>query len=333
MLADSIAPLVWMAGPDGSVSSFNRSWYAYAGTTPAQMEGWGWQSVHDPASLPQVLERWRASLATGEPAEMVFPLRGADGVFRPFLTRMVPVRDAAGHVIRWFGTSTDITLQRQAEEAQRRINDLLEERVAERTRALRESEERFRLLVEGITDYAIFMLDPDGRVSNWNAGARAHQGLSRDEILGQHFSRLLYRGGSRERGPQHGLWRRRRAGGQLRDRGLARAQGRQPLLGQRGYRRDPQRCWRADRFCQDHARHHRAEERRSELDQLASALAVAEDGGDGPTDRRRRARFQQSADRHLRQSRHNRATASQPTWSASAVRWTCRAMQPTARRA
>lgn len=51
------------------------------------MEGWGWQSVHDPEQLPSVMERWQQSIITGEPFEMTFPLRGADGIFRPFLTR------------------------------------------------------------------------------------------------------------------------------------------------------------------------------------------------------------------------------------------------------
>ena len=60
------------------------------------MEGWGWQSVHDPEVLPTVMERWTSSIATGEPFEMTFPLRGSDGVFRPFLTRVQPVRDMSG---------------------------------------------------------------------------------------------------------------------------------------------------------------------------------------------------------------------------------------------
>src|SRR6185369_5350134 len=61
---------------------------------------------------------------------MVFPLRDADGVLHPFLTRVVPVRDQQGQVVRWFGTSTDITEQRAAEDTLRRINELLERRVA-----------------------------------------------------------------------------------------------------------------------------------------------------------------------------------------------------------
>ena len=95
-LAESISNLAWWANGDGYITWYNRRWYEYTGTTPEQMEGWGWQSVHDPNVLPKVLERWKESLATGEPFDMEFPLRGADGVFRPFLTRIMPVKDSAG---------------------------------------------------------------------------------------------------------------------------------------------------------------------------------------------------------------------------------------------
>ena len=77
------------------------------------MEGWGWQTVHDPEILPQVIERWKDCIETGNPFEMQFPLRGADGKFRWFLTRVNPLRDADGQIIRWFGTNTDIDEQRQ----------------------------------------------------------------------------------------------------------------------------------------------------------------------------------------------------------------------------
>jgi PAS domain S-box-containing protein len=86
---------------DGSISWFNRRWYEYTGTTPEQMAGWGWQSVHDPELLPQILARYRRSIENGEPIDMEFPLRGADGVFRSFLTRALPVRDGAGKIVRW----------------------------------------------------------------------------------------------------------------------------------------------------------------------------------------------------------------------------------------
>ena len=90
-LAENLPQLAWIATGDGWVYWYNAKWYRYTGTTPDLMQGWGWQSVHDPAVLPRVLERWQAAIASGEPFEMVFPLRGADGVFRPFLTRVQPL--------------------------------------------------------------------------------------------------------------------------------------------------------------------------------------------------------------------------------------------------
>lgn len=119
LLADTIPQLAWMARPDGAIYWYNRRWYEYTGTTPEAMECWGWQSVHDPNVLAQVLERWKASIATGEPFEMVFPLRGSDGAFRPFLTRINPLRDADGRILHWFGTNTDISDIKRMEDALR----------------------------------------------------------------------------------------------------------------------------------------------------------------------------------------------------------------------
>jgi len=112
----------WHAATD---TSFGTTSAGITGTTPEQMQGWGWQSVHDPGTLPSVLERWKAAISTGEPSGMVFPLRGADGVFRPFLTRVVPIKDADGRVVRWFGTDTDITELRDAQEALRASEERL----------------------------------------------------------------------------------------------------------------------------------------------------------------------------------------------------------------
>ncbi len=119
VLADQLPTLCWIARPDGYIVWYNSRWHAYCGTTPAQMEGWGWQDVHDPAELPRILEAWQHSIATGDPFEMVFPLRGGDGIFRPFLTRIVPLRDADGAIVRWLGTNTEIDAQVRAETALR----------------------------------------------------------------------------------------------------------------------------------------------------------------------------------------------------------------------
>ena len=130
-LANSIPTLAWMANPDGWIFWYNDRWYEYTGTTPQDMEGWGWQRVHDPDVLPAVLELWGRSIETGHPFEMTFPLRAAGGEFRPFLTRVFPLRDDGGTVLRWFGTNTDVQHEHAAREAaersakqMRRLQDL-----------------------------------------------------------------------------------------------------------------------------------------------------------------------------------------------------------------
>jgi len=115
-MIDGIPTLAWTAQASGYIDWYNARWYEYTGTTPADMEGWGWQSVHDPEVLPSVLERWQVSIASGQPFEMTFPLRGKDGHFTPFLTRVSPVRDSSNNVIRWFGTNTDVEQEYRARE-------------------------------------------------------------------------------------------------------------------------------------------------------------------------------------------------------------------------
>jgi PAS domain S-box-containing protein len=135
-LAENMPDLCWMAHPDGHIYWYNQRWYDYTGTVPADMEGWGWQSVHDPAILPGVMTRWHSSIASGAAFEMTFPLRGADGVFRPFLTRIVPVHGPDGRVCRWLGTNVDVCevqeinaeLERRTKELARLTNALSAER-------------------------------------------------------------------------------------------------------------------------------------------------------------------------------------------------------------
>ncbi len=123
-LAEVVPQLVWMAEADGFISWYNRNWFEYTGTAPEDMEGWGWQSVHDPEILPQVITRWQTSIETGEPFEMEFPLKGADGKFRWFLTRVNPLRDESGQIVRWFGTNTDVDEQRRIDRRNRFIIEI-----------------------------------------------------------------------------------------------------------------------------------------------------------------------------------------------------------------
>jgi len=172
-LADSIPNLAWWANGDGYITWYNRRWFEYTGTTPEQMEGWGWQSVHDPGELPKVMERWQASIATGEPFEMTFPLRGADGVFRPFLTRVIPLKDVTGFVLKWFGTNTDVSELKRAEEALRQQSES----------ALRLSEQEFRSLAEAMPQI-VWATRPDGWNIYFNQKWVDYTGLTMEESYG-----------------------------------------------------------------------------------------------------------------------------------------------------
>ena len=163
--ADSIPTLAWMANADGWIFWYNRRWYEYTGTTPEQMEGWGWQTVHDPAALDSVMERWTNSIKTKTSFEMVFPLRGADGILRPFLTRIVPVRDESGTVIQWFGTNTEI------DELQRT------------RRSLEESERLARRVLQSIGD-AVIVTDAEMRITQMNPVAETLTGWTMEEARG-----------------------------------------------------------------------------------------------------------------------------------------------------
>src|SRR5215470_4653245 len=133
-LADNMSPFAWMADPAGRRYWYNKRWYDYTGTTPEEMQGFGWQKMHHPDHVERVLRRWRQSFERGTPWEDTFPLRGRDGSYRWFLTRALPIRNEAGDVIRWFGTNTDITDQIEAEKALRELNETLEQRVEAETR-------------------------------------------------------------------------------------------------------------------------------------------------------------------------------------------------------
>ncbi len=173
---DTIPTLAWMANADGWIFWYNRRWYEYTGTTPEQMEGWGWQSVHDPAVLPSVVERWTRSIHTGQPFEMVFPLRGADGVFRSFITRVTPTRDAEGKVTRWFGINTEVDeLQRTREALQ-----------ASEAGA-RQAQERIRVALKNIP----LMLSNADRELRYTWVNRAHNNFSVEQFLGRRDDELL----------------------------------------------------------------------------------------------------------------------------------------------
>jgi PAS domain S-box-containing protein len=112
----TIPTFAWTALPDGSVDFVNRYWLEYSGLSPQETVGSGWQVAVHPEDLEQHSAKWRASVATGEPLENeVRWRRAADGQYRWFLVRGVPLRDERGNILKWYGTGIDIEDRKRAE--------------------------------------------------------------------------------------------------------------------------------------------------------------------------------------------------------------------------
>lgn len=123
-LAENVPVQIWTALPDGRLDYVTEATAAHFGVTVERLLNEGWQAVVHPEDLPLAVERWTTALRTGEPCEIEFRLRRSDGRYAYHLGRALPQRNAAGEIVRWFGTNTDIEAQR---EEQRRIRTLLEE--------------------------------------------------------------------------------------------------------------------------------------------------------------------------------------------------------------
>jgi diguanylate cyclase (GGDEF)-like protein/PAS domain S-box-containing protein len=128
LLASAIPQTVWTAGPDGAIDYYNRRWFELTGLTEQQSFGWGWKQVIHPDDLPVYCELWEKCLRDGSTFEMEYRVRDTAGGYRWHLARAIPVRDAAGTVVKWFGASTDIEEQKQNLQA---LEDQIKDRNAE----------------------------------------------------------------------------------------------------------------------------------------------------------------------------------------------------------
>jgi len=127
LVIDTIPAHVWSTRPDGSVDFVNRRWLETTGLSMEDALGWDWGSVVHPDDLARYVDEWRAALAAGEPTESEVRLRRADGKYRWWLTRNVPLRDEFGNIVNWYGTAIDIEERHRAEDALRRSEAYLAE--------------------------------------------------------------------------------------------------------------------------------------------------------------------------------------------------------------
>jgi PAS domain S-box-containing protein len=184
VMANGIQQLACMAEADGSIFWYNQRWYDYTGTTLEETRGWTWEKIIDPAFLPKVLDRWKEAIATGTPFDMEFPLRGADGSFHMFLTRVMPVRNSEGRVVRWLGTNTDISDRKRAEEQLaesaaelvRQAKDLAHSR-----EDLEAQTSMFKLVLESMGE-GLIAADQQGHFLLWNDAANALMGRGATDL-------------------------------------------------------------------------------------------------------------------------------------------------------
>ena len=116
VLADAMPQMVWSTLPDGFHDYYNRRWYEFTGVPEGSTDGEGWNGMFHPDDQERAWEKWRHSLATGEPYEVEYRLRDHEGNYRWTIGRAMPLRDPSGKIIRWLGTCTDIDdAKRQAE--------------------------------------------------------------------------------------------------------------------------------------------------------------------------------------------------------------------------
>ncbi len=155
LIIDTIPTIVWRKLPDGSADFLNRNFREYTGLSLEHGLGWGWMSAFHPDD--RLKEEWRAALAAGEPFEKEARLRRADGQYRWFLIRAVPLRDRQRNVVRWYGTSTDIE-------------------------DLKRAEDRVRLIINTMPMMA-WTLRPDGVVDFVNQRSLDYAGLSLAEQI------------------------------------------------------------------------------------------------------------------------------------------------------
>jgi PAS domain S-box-containing protein len=173
LIAENLPTLCWIARGDGYIFWYNQRWHDYCGTTPDAMEGWGWQSVHDPDELPRVMANWTGSIESGQPFEMTFPLRGKDGIYRRFLTRVVAVRDSSGQIVRWIGTNTEVEAQLRTEEA------------------LAASEAKFGVLTDAMP-HMVWSTRPDGFHDYYNAQWYEFTGAPPGSTDGEHWAGMFH---------------------------------------------------------------------------------------------------------------------------------------------
>jgi len=180
---DTIPGLVWSAFPDGSVEFCNQSWLDYTGLSLDQVRGGELAEAIHSQDKSGFQEKWRAALAQGPSFEAEARMRRADGSYRWFLIRAVPLRDAKGAIIRWYGTNADI------EDLKCAHHDITERKRSEER--LRESEARFQVMAD-TAPVMIWMTGTDALCNYFNKPWLEFTGRTMEQEVGTGWIEGVY---------------------------------------------------------------------------------------------------------------------------------------------
>ena len=183
-LTEALPPFVWTANADGTADYFSTQIVEYSGLAESELLIWGWMGSLHPDDRERTRNSWLEAIAKERNHEVEHRIRNADGAYRWFTTRGVPIRDAAGHIVKWFGTCTDITEHKRSEQA------------------LRESEQRWRSLTEALPQL-VWTATPDGACDYFSMQWTQHTGVPEDRLLGWQWMETLH---PDDREPTKQLW-------------------------------------------------------------------------------------------------------------------------------
>jgi formate hydrogenlyase transcriptional activator len=173
VMVDTIPALVWCTLPDGSNEFHNQRWHDYTGLPAGAEDGLGWKVAYHREDLEQLLDKFQALLASGEPGELEARLRRFDGEYRWFLIRAVPFRDETGKIVYWYGSSTDIEDRKRAEEK------------------LRQDERELRRITDAIPQ-TIVVQDPEGTPLYANQAVLDYTGLTIEDVTTSDFRARIF---------------------------------------------------------------------------------------------------------------------------------------------
>jgi PAS domain S-box-containing protein len=171
-LAESLPHLVWTCRPDGHCDFLSRQWVEYTGRPEKEQLGYGWAEQLHPDDRDRVRTEWANATIRGDRFDIEFRIRRADGVFRWFRTRAVPLRDRSGEIVKWFGSNTDFDDYKRA------------------LASTAQAEERFRLVVEAAPN-AMLMVDRERHIVLINRRGEELFGYTREELIDKPVETLV----------------------------------------------------------------------------------------------------------------------------------------------